>query len=390
MKRSVVTFSMISLMAYIVGMAFVTLFPQKAEAVPSFSRKYETSCSTCHTAWPLLNSTGRQFKEVGYKFPGNLQDMNIISDFLHLDKNLPMSAIIIARPYDKKKSGDRKIRALHEIEVIVAGSLYKDFSGFFELEAEDEHDFKFELPVATVGYHPTKAINVQFSFSPVLWADPYDTLSSPRRLTRGRNSVIDQRFGGADNNGKLRDSRQTVALYGRPVDMLYYSIGYSGAAKDTEGVNAKNLHARLALDIIPEATVGLFWMDGSYENAGTDLDFSRIALDAQVEFSNIRLMGAYLKAKDDIDPSGDAENNALYLEAMYIIEKGDRPLVVPLIRYDSYEKNNGNDQYDELTFNVSYYFIENIKGMVEYWTQTSVPSGKTKDNRLTVQFYVAF
>ncbi len=43
--------------------------PPKAAAVPSFARKYQTSCTTCHTVYPMLNSFGEAFRRNGYRFP---------------------------------------------------------------------------------------------------------------------------------------------------------------------------------------------------------------------------------------------------------------------------------------------------------------------------------
>lgn len=40
-----------------------------AAAVPSFARKYETSCLTCHTIYPALNPFGEAFRRNGYRFP---------------------------------------------------------------------------------------------------------------------------------------------------------------------------------------------------------------------------------------------------------------------------------------------------------------------------------
>src|SRR6266849_1910533 len=42
---------------------------QRASAIPAFSRKYQTSCATCHTAFPELNDFGEAFKRNGFKFP---------------------------------------------------------------------------------------------------------------------------------------------------------------------------------------------------------------------------------------------------------------------------------------------------------------------------------
>src|SRR5271166_5634393 len=39
------------------------------KAIPAFSRKYQTSCTTCHNNYPELNDFGLAFKKNGFKFP---------------------------------------------------------------------------------------------------------------------------------------------------------------------------------------------------------------------------------------------------------------------------------------------------------------------------------
>ncbi len=45
------------------------MLAQEARAIPSFARKYETSCQTCHVAFPKLNAFGEAFRNNGYRFP---------------------------------------------------------------------------------------------------------------------------------------------------------------------------------------------------------------------------------------------------------------------------------------------------------------------------------
>lgn len=45
-----------------------------AEAIPVFSRKYNTSCATCHVAFPKLNAFGKAFRNNGYRMPGGDED----------------------------------------------------------------------------------------------------------------------------------------------------------------------------------------------------------------------------------------------------------------------------------------------------------------------------
>jgi hypothetical protein len=53
-----------------VAWAFVVvLSAHEAGAVPSFARKYQTSCLTCHTVYPVLNPFGEAFRRNGYRFP---------------------------------------------------------------------------------------------------------------------------------------------------------------------------------------------------------------------------------------------------------------------------------------------------------------------------------
>jgi Iron/manganese superoxide dismutases, alpha-hairpin domain len=43
-------------------------------AVPVFSRKYQTSCMTCHTIFPKLNPYGEAFRLNGYRLPAETED----------------------------------------------------------------------------------------------------------------------------------------------------------------------------------------------------------------------------------------------------------------------------------------------------------------------------
>lgn len=54
--------------AIVVLWAMFTSVP-KIAAIPAFSRKYQTSCTTCHSNYPELNDFGEAFKKNGFKFP---------------------------------------------------------------------------------------------------------------------------------------------------------------------------------------------------------------------------------------------------------------------------------------------------------------------------------
>ncbi len=50
---------------------FITLsiWSAESQAIPVFARQYETSCATCHAAFPRLNAVGESFRDNNYRFP---------------------------------------------------------------------------------------------------------------------------------------------------------------------------------------------------------------------------------------------------------------------------------------------------------------------------------
>lgn len=372
------------------------LLPQQASAIPAFARKNNITCSTCHSAWPMLNNTGRRYKERGYRFSADEVPHITITDNLKWDESLPVSVLLAARPYDKKDSGERQIRAIHEVELMVAGPMGESWSGFFEIEAEDEEGFEAGIPAATLSYHHSKAVNLQFSYADILWFDSYNTYSHARRLTRGTQAVISNSFGGADNDGALGVSRQNVALYGRPMDSLFYGLAISGLADDPEGTDGQTLTARLAYEFMPGMMLGALLVDGTCTpesgaaNCVVERDFERSGYDMQLNISQLVVTAAYLNAEDDdLAGTNTLEHKACFIQLAYVIETEGRAGWVPLVRYDDYEKNDGAEDITELTFTLSHYFTENIQAYIEYWDRAG--DGTTvDDNRLTFQIMAAF
>ncbi len=70
MKSRVLNTSMMASLTAVVVVLWVMLASvPKTSAIPAFSRKYGTSCTTCHNNYPELNDFGEAFKKNGFKFP---------------------------------------------------------------------------------------------------------------------------------------------------------------------------------------------------------------------------------------------------------------------------------------------------------------------------------
>jgi len=45
------------------------IWVNSSQAIPTFARKYKTSCVTCHVSFPKLNSFGKTFWNNGIRYP---------------------------------------------------------------------------------------------------------------------------------------------------------------------------------------------------------------------------------------------------------------------------------------------------------------------------------
>jgi len=70
MKDRLRNTSMMAIVAAVAVVLWVMLASvPNTSAIPAFSRKYQTSCTTCHNNYPELNDFGEAFKKNGFKFP---------------------------------------------------------------------------------------------------------------------------------------------------------------------------------------------------------------------------------------------------------------------------------------------------------------------------------
>jgi hypothetical protein len=396
MKRASV-FCLVGIVAIGLGL----IVPMEAFAVPAFSRTYGHACSVCHTAWPALNAYGRDFKESGYMDErGQPEEQVKINDWLTLPKIFPLALLVKSRPFDQRKGGEVKLGALHELEIYFAGNAFQYGSFFGELELADDNDFEVDLAVGVAGFHPHQLFNIVLGKGSVFQADPYNSLSNARRLTRSRREPLNQGF---STGVTLQDEHQMLSLYGREtiLNKLFYSLTYSADVADNEGQGPKDFSGRLAFDILPNLMVGGFgsWGRQNTTSGGVtkELDFRRVGIDLQARFGGLNLLGAALWAEDDIFSAGNESKNAWYAEAFYTIGKDNLraigiplSMVVPIVRVDQYEKKGVKDSFTDLTLNLSFYPWENVKFYVEYFTSVDRPSGVASDWRWTVEAAVGF
>jgi hypothetical protein len=152
--------------AVLIGLPLVTWFAAGAKAVPVFSRKYKTSCSTCHYAFPQLNAFGKAFQNNGYRYPEGDSDLrkdDPVSLGSEAYKQVWPNAIwpsdipgyaplavhavgSVEVPFNQPDSVEKTIFTFPEhLQLFYTGTLGEKFSFFGEVELEQSGDGSIDV-----------------------------------------------------------------------------------------------------------------------------------------------------------------------------------------------------------------------------------------------------
>lgn len=386
----------------------VTLFvPQEALCVPSFARGQTMDCTACHTVFPQLNETGREFKEGGYEFG----DRTEISDGLSLENNLPVSARLNFRVVDKRTSKTKtsdstdkdkqlKLRVFHELEAFFAGRAGEQWNYFVEFESEDEFPapagddggFGIQVHAAVGQWHPDPRFQITGGWGSPFFADPYNTLHHHKPA----------RFDWAPA-GILPGNGQFVSVSGRPAPKLFALVAYHANSGSAEGELPKDVSARVAVDAVPNLSVGGFVSSvntHAFTPAGADSTDDRTNIfGGDVQFAhenngtqlNVHgIFGAVSEPKE-LTGSGKDETETFFgIEGNALFPAG-KALVGPIATVSRYTTHDGDDSWVNGGFFLNVNFKQNVRGQVGWEGVLSAPDAYTdKESRITVAFDVAF
>jgi hypothetical protein len=199
-----------SIVATLAGCALLALWAAPAQAIPAFARAYKEPCTTCHVQFPKLNRFGMDFKQRGYRMPGQ------VGDYVWNGSDIPLSAMgtltyehTDAGPVE---TGDVDRRAL---DFFSAGSLGPKASFFL--------DYGF----STETYTDSNGDTVD-----VTGATPGATFLVLNDLLP--DSLLNLRLGVMDNDFLYLSSprRTTFADYLAPVTLDHTGVELNGVSGD--------------------------------------------------------------------------------------------------------------------------------------------------------------
>ena len=212
---------------------------------------------------------------------------------------------------------------------------------------------------------------------------------------------------GESSGVAINSTSQNVEVCGRDpwINKVFYEAAYSADVDgDFEGEGPKDVSGRLMFDILPldavpdvDLSVGGFVINGHQDTGIQSLHFARYGVDLQATYAGANLLFAFVRAEDDRPGTWLATNNLWYVEGFYAFDRDNLKsiglpgaMIAPIFRVDRYEENDGEDDFTDLTLNLSYYPWDNVRLYTEYANTVSAPTEDDEKWRVTVQVEVAF
>jgi hypothetical protein len=368
-----------------------------AQAIPSFARKYGTSCSTCHTVYPKLTPFGEAFRRNSFRFPGVDSDY-VKQDVIPLTPKTPgsddqfgITAIpplsfgfngqVVGHP-DKNSSGGRADNgAMFLARNIVAeghlwaGGSFSELVTYFgevtfasggSITVEHAQVFANDLagPKHAVNFRAGRGFSTLNSFGPhsSYLGDqimPSSGVTALNGATGGGWNVFDH-FNGFEVNGVLAGRADySVGLNAgtsvdtRPSENFYGHVGYKlgGMRLDGEGDSKVKDAMRpweeqaLTVDVFAYRSVSSATFadpDPTVTTPVTQLDSATVVGgNLRVQFDSLELNGGiYWESHKHAAADGSgAKLIAPYGELSYVVQ----PWFVPAVRleYSSLSPDSG-------------------------------------------------
>ena len=262
MKKGINRLSFIGVMiAGIIALGVVDIpffSVDEANAVPTFSRKYQTSCMTCHVGFPKLNAFGDAFKNQGYRLPddevfvkeppvwlGSEAYKRVWPNAVWPDSipgNVPIALRIVSQfNYDQSKStadgsGKTEFEFPHAIELMSLGTMGDNlaFNLGFALQDESERSavervyLEYSDVLAGKFGIPNDLINIRGGYF-----DPMAIPFSPhnQNLMASRPTIYNFRI--SANQPFIRSSQSGIEVFGIINKRFRYATGVlNGRAVD--------------------------------------------------------------------------------------------------------------------------------------------------------------
>ncbi len=415
------------------SIGLVKFFAGNAEAIPTFARKYRTSCTTCHVAIPKRNAFGDAFRQLGFRIPGGdaayvkEEPVSLGAEAWKevwpeaiwpgiLPATVPLSFYGHQRFVWKENANAKTtFDAPHELEALFGGNWGERISFFgewifYEKEFLDDRDKLGALYVQFNDLLGDTPGMLNFKFG------KFETGASrgfkdDNRLTPSHPMPYDYTVDGGGADVKLRQKQAGLELNGILASWFEYAFGIvNGNGTTTDNNNDKDMFYRIRYKLekmrfngnnkMPEkdlimknnwrddsVTVGTFGYFGKPSDKGTpEENYERLGVDLRVQYNRLDLGGAVVFGTDEVTGASDIDSTSFFVDVQYLFY----PWLIANIRYDAKEFDNSPSMQEDIevvVYNLTILQRANLRWSAEYFSFQDDLDG---DDTVKVNFMFAF
>ena len=399
----------------------VLSFVQDCYSIPAFARKYGTSCTTCHVAFPKLNSFGEAFRLNGFVIPEADEDF-IKEEQMRLGAEsykrvwpnaiwpttmpgIPPISLSVTHGFVYDKNGEVRTEfTAPTVNILLAGSFGESISFYTGLHLFDNGK------IGSLGRAYIKFNNLLYDYLPSTRlyfrigqflpdAVPFANHRNLSLNSFALNSYYPDLGGGfqAGHHGgatgfNLENNQLGAELTGIIKSRFRFGVGLvNGNGPGGEDNKAKDGYFRLAYKFGGMAfdgstgdgssaelsqtnnwkensiRFGVFGYAGGADNQGTngpnDLKFHRIGGDVSLKIGNLNLFGGYLQGRDRVMRSEiltPLDYNLFFADSFLLIY----PWLIGSVRYEQVNPE-GIDSFARLVPHISILARANVRLLME-------------------------
>jgi hypothetical protein len=365
----------------------------RSAAIPSFARKYNMSCTSCHSPFPSLKPAGKEFASNGFQLAGRDSAAGIDTgdDQLFLMPEIPLSLRLegYAR-WQPQDAGRSDLEAPYLLKLISGGQIAPDISYYFYFFFGERGEVA-GLEDAFVMFNNLFRSNLDLSVGQFQVSDPL--FKRELRLTLEDYQVYRIRPG--RSAAGLTYDRGAMLAYGLPtgteitLEVLNGSgIGEMDATRSFDTDRYKNFALHISQDLLEGVRIGGFGYFGKEEVGGALNTLWMAGPDLTLATDNVQLNVQYMERRDDDPGFVYALNKTTTRGAMAELRfspEGDRSSWYGAALYNWVEIGPGFFRYHTATGHASYMLARNFRLLGEYTYDM-----ERKANRFSVGFVSAF
>ena len=360
--------------------------PDKAEAIPYFSRKYNTECTVCHTQFPRLNAVGMAFKQKGYRLEG--ED----GGYVWQDKLFPFSGMAAFKYKMLKRTGagwagedgSQSIFLLDEMEFLSAGTLAPNISYYLTLGSEEEQPV---TPGVAFIIFDDILDDSRLNIKAGKFNNEFLYLADKRRFTLEPYSApVTRTQYGVEINGGIQSQEINYALgmandeltTGKALDGTEITAPAQASPKFKDISNDLRAYYGWVTYSIAGQTLGIRgYTSKTGQGYGVEKNHTQFDTNLNFQFDPVILTLAYYTQTRVFDQVNNTYNDQKNLLAEMILKAG--PQLIFDLRYELQDKTDIGKRDNKYVVNTNYYISPNISLTGELFKQNGKESQRDEN-----------